>query len=104
MSRTLTPGPASSSSWAGVPGPDGVEVANREEPALRMVQLADQGHVAEHVRVPREVDLEAVLELDDEAHRLTAVAAVGQRRAVLGVDHGEGDPVDHLGTARVHAS
>ena len=40
----------------------------------RPVQLADQAHVAEDVRVAGEVDAAAGLQLDDEARRLAEIA------------------------------
>jgi hypothetical protein len=44
-----------------------VEVADREHRRVRRVELADQGHVAEHARVAGDVDLEPVLERDNES-------------------------------------
>ena len=71
--------------------------ADRQEGERRPVPLADQAHVAEHVRVAGEVEPEAVLELDDEADRLAEVerrlgAAVEVAGRVVGPDHRDLEP------------
>jgi hypothetical protein len=60
-------------------------VADRQDSDVGRVDAPDQGHVAEDVRVAREVDPEPVLELEHDAARLARVAAVGRARGVVGV-------------------
>jgi hypothetical protein len=47
--------------------------AERQEGQRRPEALADEPRVAEHVGITREVEPEAALELDDEAHRLAEI-------------------------------
>ena len=60
-----------------------VVVADRQDGQVDPL-LADQPHVAEQAGVGGVVDLLAVLEVEEEAARVAAVAAVGQHRAVEG--------------------
>src|SRR5215467_10370491 len=83
----------------GPPGTHRVEVAHRQEGNLGLVQLFDERHVAEHVGIAREVDLEAVFELDDVAHWFPGRGTVRRGREVFGVHHREADPVDLHGAA-----
>ncbi len=82
----------------------GVEVADRQERNVEPAQLGYERHVAEHVGVTREVDREAVLELDDQAACLAAVdhpAVVRDPTRVLRMDEQHLDAVDVHGAALV---
>src|SRR5712691_620396 len=59
-----------------------VMVADRDHRDVRLVDAADQLHVAEHAGVAGEVDLLVVLGRDDDARRLAGVRAVRRRAGV----------------------
>src|SRR5262249_42762874 len=63
-------------SLGGTPRPHCVEVADREEAHLGLLQLAGEHHVSENVRPSGEVGPEAVFNVDELDRRLTAVAVV----------------------------
>jgi hypothetical protein len=79
-------------------------VADREHATIRRVDPRDQRHVAEDVRVAGEVELEALLELEDDSARLPQVeeAVLAEPAArVVGVRQGRLDPVPLDGAALV---
>src|SRR4051794_25120311 len=80
-----------------------VVIADREDGDVRLVDAADQLHVAEHAGVAREVEHGAVLGGDDDAARLSCVRAVRRRARVECIDEGELDAVDIDGAALVEA-
>ena len=87
-------------------GPHRVEVADREHRRVRRVELADQGHVAEHARVAGDVDLEPVLERDNESGRLAHVddraVLLAEARRVVGVGHRHAQALGLGRSALVH--
>src|SRR5439155_10889207 len=83
-----------------------VPAADGQEGDVEAAELRDQRHVAEDVGVAGEVDGEAVLELDHEAARVTAVddgAVLGDAARMLGVDQRDLDAVHFYGSALVGA-
>ena len=69
------------------------------------VDLADQSHVAEQIRIARVVDRPPIFQPDDEAARLAHVdhlATINESAAVTGVRHRDDEPGDLLRPALVH--
>ena len=93
---------------AGVCGfarPHGVVVADGQHGNLGRIEVANDGHVTEHIGIAGVVDLHSVGKLDHVAAGLAAVndlVAVGNSAGVVGVHHGDLDVADGLGAAFVH--
>ena len=80
-------------------------VTDRNHGNLRRIQIANDGHVAEHIGIAGVVDLHAVGELDHIATSLAAVndlVAIRNSTRVVGVHHGDFDVTDSLSAAFVH--
>jgi hypothetical protein len=93
---------------AGVGGlarPHGEVIADRQHDDLRSVELSDDGHVSENVRVSGVVDLDAVFELD---HITAGFAALDNLIAILdatgmvGVHHGDSNVANLLRATLIH--
>ncbi len=78
----------------GLAWPHRVVTADRQECDVRPMELADQPHVAEHVRVAGVVQTEAVLQLEHEPGRLAEVerrlaARIPVARRMVRPGHGD---------------
>src|SRR5512138_3060176 len=86
--------------------PHRVEISDREQREVGFVELADQGHVGEDVRVSGVVDPETVLERDDVAAGIRGevrlLSRAGGPRRVDRVHHPEFDAGHFLAPALVH--
>ena len=83
----------------------GVVVADRNHDNLRRIQIANDGHVAEHIGIAGVVNLHAVGEFNHVATSLAAVndlIAIRDSAGVVGVHHGDFDVADCLSAAFVH--
>jgi hypothetical protein len=69
--------------------PHGVVIADWQHSEIGLVDPADELHVAEDAGVSGEVDLLAVLQLEDEAGRLSEVLEIVGARRVEGVREGD---------------
>ena len=102
--------PSSSTAAAAAARPHREVAADGQEGDVGPMQLADELHVAEDVRVAGEVDPPPILQLDDEADWLADVGRAAGRGVaehvtggVVRVDHGHADAAGVEGAALVHA-
>ena len=100
-------GPQQAAGESGFVRAHGVQIADRQKRQLRMVELLDEVHVAEHVGIAGEVQGAPIGESQHIAGRFAAVydlAVVQDAAAMHRVRHGESHAARFQRSALVHAA
>lgn len=83
----------------------GEQIADRQHHQLRRIQLANDLHVAEHIRITCVIDLDAALQFHDITTRFAAVydlPVVLDPARVVRMNHGDTNALNHLRSTLIH--